>query len=1060
MAITNIVGEGFADAIRKQINRRQTLKGKRDRNPEGNPKWLVWQNGNTGWVKMISSVDVDPEKRYFHTGSFTTKPGVTPGPNDYIKLENSNTPIYYSGRGSAATNPDLKLTRGDANNLLARSNMLMGGIYTPYNPEENYNLQAGIARYGSFLNSNAYGFGGLEFGLQPIPGITSFNIKSENRGSLRTATVGIRAYNKVQFDVISTLYMSLGYTMLIEWGNAMYYDNEGVFYENNQFSLQEDFLSAKYKWTELLPEIKKLQLASNGNYDAALCRVVNFNWKLNKDMSYDITVILRSVGDVIEALKINTLSTNKVNSSKSAFINYFPKVNNNTVNTINAVNAALNIPSLQQPTVTNHQNQLSAANDTLSNLTGQPTATVVNAADSTDIGIFIEEIKTALDNVTTPGTSGGATNGYEYTYEDKNGKVLAFKEIPLVNSVTGDPYYYINFGYFLFLLETKIIPNIKTDPNLKALNIDYHIASNIISIDPELVSANPRICTFKQTIRNADDTDDIFISPVARRFTFEKNGNSYGYFMNVYFDMDYLVQLLLDLQDNSGAVILINFLNKLCIDFCISTGNYNKITTTIDYDTNTIRFIDEVSLPDRDAFLEEAGLPTTPANFHMFGYFPVSGSDSIEAGIVRDLSLVTTVSPKLAHMLSIGAQASGYAIGEDATALSALNRGLKDRIRDDWYYPGQTSQNPTDKSLKDQYAIAYENFYKFVETLGTLGSVSIPSTTNSVNFNTDDIDTYINTNRQFIEYKQAKATLEKQKTNPLASSSRTGFLPFNLSLTIDGLSGIKIYNRFTADTEFLPPNYPSTIEFIITGISHEIKDNQWITNIESLAVPVNPLNGNAKKTKKPPTRGENYQPIAPRTYQPTAANPNPTPTLRQAVKDQADYFFGSVGQGSLCARWTYNIAYNLKKYMDTNSTQAIPLPTPRNQRYLSSANADQQQWRDLVNKLDFYDLVEIGGGNMTLPDLKKWINNSTFNYGDILNYYAPGHSGRTHMHAQIYTGDIYNNSVKWTSSTKANYGVKIPYGGPSDLSINPTVNTWTWKVYYFKVKDKYVIKTP
>jgi hypothetical protein len=508
-------------------------------------------------------------------------------------------------------------------------------------------------------------------------------------------------------------------------------------------------------------------------------------------------------------------------------------------------------------------------------------------------------------------------------------------------------------------------------------------------------------------------------------------------------------------------VILINFLNKLCIDFCISTGNYNKITTTIDYDTNTIRFIDEVSLPDRDAFLEEAGLPTTPANFHMFGYFPVSGSDSIEAGIVRDLSLVTTVSPKLAHMLSIGAQASGYAIGEDATALSALNRGLKDRIRDDWYYPGQTSQNPTDKSLKDQYAIAYENFYKFVETLGTLGSVSIPSTTNSVNFNTDDIDTYINTNRQFIEYKQAKATLEKQKTNPLAASSRTGFLPFNLSLTIDGLSGIKIYNRFTADTEFLPPNYPSTIEFIITGISHEIKDNQWITNIESLAIPVNPLNGNIKKTSPPPpTRGENFQPIAPKTYQPTSANPNPKPTLRQAVKDQSDYFFGNVGQGSLCARWTYNIAYNLKKYMDTNSTQAIPLPTPPNQRYLNSANADQQQWRNLVNKLDFYDLVEIGGGNMTLPDLKKWISNSTFNYGDILNYYAPGHSGRTHMHAQIHTGDIYDNSVKWTSSTKSNYGVKIPYGGQKDLKENPTVNTWTWKVYYFKVKDKYVNKTP
>ena len=405
-------------------------------------------------------------------------------------------------------------------------------------------------------------------------------------------------------------------------------------------------------------------------------------------------------------------------------------------------------------------------------------------------------------------------------------------------------------------------------------------------------------------------------------------------------------------------------------------------------------------------------------------------------------------------MISIGAQANGYAIGEDATALSALNRGLTDRIKEEFWYPGQTSSDPTSKTLEDQYPNVYKNFNNFIRTLGCVNNIFPPE------WNSTGIDVYLDTNRQFIEYRQAKATLAKQKTNPNAASSRTGFLPFNLSLTIDGLSGMKIYNRFTADTEYLPSNYPDTIEFIITGLSHEIKDNQWITNIESLAIPVNPLNGSVKKTSPPPTRGENYQPVSPKTYQPTSANPNPKPTLRQAVKDQSDYFFGNVGQGSLCARWTYNIAYNLKKYMDTNSTQAIPLPTPPNQRYLNSANADQQQWRDLVNKLDFYDLVEIGGGNMTLPDLKKWISNSTFNYGDILNYYAPGHSGRTHMHAQIYTGDIYDNSVKWTSSTKSNYGVKIPYGGQKDLKENPTVNTWTWKVYYFKVKDKYVNKTP
>jgi hypothetical protein len=52
---------------------------------------------------------------------------------------------------------------------------------------------------------------------------------------------------------------------------------------------------------------------------------------------------------------------------------------------------------------------------------------------------------------------------------------------------------------------------------------------------------------------------------------------------------------------------------------------------------------------------------------------------------------------------------------------------------------------------------------------------------------------------------------------------------------------MKIYQKFVADTEFLPSNYPQSLEFLIKGITHEIKDNQWITILESLATPKNPF---------------------------------------------------------------------------------------------------------------------------------------------------------------------------------------------------------------------------
>jgi hypothetical protein len=1038
----NIVGEGFAKEIIDQIDTRQKLKGKRDRNPGGNPEWLVWQNGNTGWVKMISSIDVDPEQKYFTTGStVVTQLGKPPGYDNYLRVGDSNTPVYFSGRGSVASNPELNLTRGSSNASLAKSNILMGGIYTPFNDENNNYLQAGISRNGSFQNTNAYGFGGLEFGLQPIPGITSFNIRSENRGSIRTATIGIRAYNKVQFDIINTLYMSLGYTMLIEWGNTMYYDNNEQFQSNNQYSLQDEFLLGQPKWTGLLKLMKEKRAASNGNYDAALGRVVNFNWKLNKDMSYDITVTLFTVGDIIESLKINTLSNNFVSNIKFPIRSTTTTVNSNQPPT-NPL-SALSISGL-----------FNAINGSINTSTplGQ-VADISNYANSHDIGALLYQHKQNLD-----------ANGIQSTI-NKTTRFLKDKDIVTDISQTfsniSDPknvqsqtVYYMHLGYFLFLLEKYIIPNINGDDKLKSIKIDYNISSNIISIDPLLVSADPTVCLLSRNITLKPSNTTISFIPEGNKFPFQlknedgsKSKEFYGYLMNIYINYNWILNNLNTLVDNEGNVVLIDFLQRLCVDICRATGNYNKIQPVVNNEDLTIRFIDEVALPNRDYFLKKFDLPTNPAHFRMYGYHPTdTTSDSVlEAGIVRDLNLVTTVSPRLVNMLTISAQANSYVIGEDATALSTLTRGLTDRIKEKVYYPGQKTDIATEKNLYEQYTKVIENFISFLKKIGSEPGVP-PS------WNLNEIEIYLNTNKAFIEYNQAKATLEKQKTDPSAGSAKTGFLPFNLNFTIDGISGINIYQRFIVDTEYLPPNYPANMEFLVIGVTHEIKENQWLTHIDSVAISKNPLNGNFEDTTTE-DRQPTMEKIPGKQPTPVKSSTNPVPTLKQAVKDQAEYYFGKYGEGFKCARWTYNIAYKLKEYMDTNSTKAIPF----NLQF--SANADSDAWRDYVNKLGFYDKVFVG--DMNLDQLKAWVNNSTFNYGDILNYYAPGHTAITNMHTQIYTGNIFStggsagknkniipNSAGnsgWSTSTKTNYGTKVVYN-----------NNYTYKVYYFKVKSQYI----
>jgi hypothetical protein len=1002
----NIVGENFPEPIVDQIRTRQEKKGSLNRNPGGNPSLLVWQNANTGWVKMVSSVDVDDER-----------------------FKSSNSEMAASML---------------VGSKLAKQYVLFGGVYDQGLGKNG--LRGGIARDKSILNNSAYGLGGLDYGLVPMPGITSFNIKTETRGSLKTATVGIKAYNRHQFDIINTLYLSLGFSMLIEWGNTMYYDNGSEnLITDNPYSLADEFIEGKYKWDKILPEINKYRLASCGNYDAALGKVVNFTWKVNRDLSYDITVTVRSIGDVIESLKMNALSGfvpvipsvqelvssaatsgqvtsgldvaqkailirqyyNYLRSSiglsdiqakgvlanigrestfsygikqsgggagiglfqytaetrKQPFINAVPDWQTNwqgqldyaftkdpagiafkkrnftsaeeaslnflqtfeipwsnkeeqaqvqpirqgtNLGYLKIVNIALGSPQQQQPSYNDlvASGQLYGITPTTQPTPSVPLGTDVALGTNTvteaqiiqsyaythDIGALFNNIM--IDLQASPPTSGGVSS--KKIGDDTVAVKIAFK-----NNGTLDDRYYIRFGYFLQLLEKNIIYTLKGTTQ-KIIGFDYNINSNIISLYNRQLSADPSICIFQRTYDTTDPSIKTTLFPELNKFILEGSGTTYksfyGKLMNVYFDMTYILNHLQVSKDNNGIVTLIDLLKSLANGFCSATGNYNSISPTVDENTNNIVFIDNTPLPDREALLLKTyssgsiSNPNKEADFKMFGYFPEVGANKALAGIVRDLSLTTTISPNLASMITIGAQANGYVTGQDSTALSTINRGLKDRVKNEFIEP----INPNDGGYSNPLTVplllqpqqqplngiglinlgtgqsnppanpsspvpTVENKYK--DTIATFNKFIQDMVTNT--WNQKDISAFSNSISSFAEYDQAERTLNYRKNiNPNASSPNIGFLPFDLTLVIDGLSGMKVYQKYTADTEFLPSNYPKSLEFLIKGVTHEIRDNQWITTLESLAIPKNPFgetdafNVGEPSTGKPSSRAQ------------------------------------------------------------------------------------------------------------------------------------------------------------------------------------------------------------
>lgn len=243
-----VVGEEIIPQIVRQIRARQKLHGA-GTNKKRTDNQLKVLNSQNAWVKMASGVTLTGEK----VAELGGKP-------------------QYKGT------------------TLPKNYLLFNGTST-------INKQRDGFKDGSYLRS--------EFGLVPMPGIKKFNVKNLNRGSLKKATIDIQVHSKRSFAIIDALYMRLGYTVLIEWGNNMYTSNGNDVKTMGKTLIENEFFKTDADYSTLLNQISIQRSQKNGNYDAMLGKVSNFEWKFNPDGSYDITLTVISIGDIIESLTVN-----------------------------------------------------------------------------------------------------------------------------------------------------------------------------------------------------------------------------------------------------------------------------------------------------------------------------------------------------------------------------------------------------------------------------------------------------------------------------------------------------------------------------------------------------------------------------------------------------------------------------------------------------------------------------------------------------------------------------------------------------------------------------------
>jgi len=536
--------------------------------------------------------------------------------------------------------------------------------------------------------------------------------------------------------------------------------------------------------------------------------------------------------------------------------------------------------------------------------------------------------------------------------------------------------------------------------------------------------------------------------------------------MNIYVEFDFVGDCMLSATDERGNMSTYDFVSNMCIGLNKALGGVNNLEPVIDETRNTLYIVD--SSPKYDSKkLNPFNDQDSDYTLQVFGYNSTKENNinAVESTFSRKIDLQTAITPEYAAMIAIGATAAGYAKGIEATSFAKWNKGLKDRFKEN-FIPAEEPKSSSSNSLtsnisqfKEEVIQTYQQMMTLDRNKNNYNSLSLVP--NGIRLELDGAKIGGNVSIATEYYKFLFGNRAAVNPDKFVGGG-TGFIPFKLNITLDGISGFKIYQKLTVNTDFLPAGYAVTTEFIITGVDHILKDNDWETNLKLVMIP----------------KFEDYeeivtldtfrsQPISynSSTFQSERDNPSDdNSTFAQRVIQSAEEYFNDKSEtNNLCAGGTAKIAQSINNVLQNKFNS----PT-----WSGLGHAYSPDFKNNINNLTTYEIFQ---QNLIVDsnEIQNFINSQTWEYGDIIQYYLlpnPNSSNPTEKaeynkylnnpsiylnqgigygvsrgsavyHAQIYTGTFSKNSFVfkdgniqtykgsgWSCDSKANYGVNYVYG--------------------------------
>lgn len=410
-------------------------------------------------------------------------------------------------------------------------------------------------------------------------------------------------------------------------------------------------------------------------------------------------------------------------------------------------------------------------------------------------------------------------------------------------------FYYVRLGYLLDWVEKNLllydktksvtsipsetepvnspqqIPNetyitLTPSPGNPMFEIDTDSETNFCLRYPAQFSSDPKICIIPSKYNENGVSWNIL--PDLKEY-FVKDNEYAGKLMNLFVNIDYTAKSLDLNTDANGKSNLFKFLSSLLDGINDALGNVNKIEPIFDAEENKLKLIEGSSLEKVEELIKnkEKSSETKMGIFQVYG---IGTDKSPQGSFISNVDFQVQLPPNMAAMATISAQSGGNIVGENATGLSKLNIGLTDRIIT--FKLDKDSIEGAEVGELDPAKIFKNNIEAVKKFVNDLYGEKI--------YSKDTIDSTKSSNRDVALYLTGNDALDDKMPPPF-------FIPFNLSLNMKGLSGMRNYERFAITEKILPYSYRTgdqggVIDFLIKGISHTISNNKWETKIESLSV--------------------------------------------------------------------------------------------------------------------------------------------------------------------------------------------------------------------------------